>query len=335
MNAQDLSTRLEEYLDAQDCGRTHHVVSDVSEINVGWETEIFTFKSSTHVDGFLVEADLVLRVFPGERASMKASKEYYLMKKLHEAGYPVPPVNHLDAAGVCIGKPFIVMKRVLGKTLDGSYQSDSPEGLREGLSKLVGLFVGLHMLDSSLFVDVPGLSSYSLAQWYSDYIKHWKDEYAPWMTPVIDWIDGNMPCEASPSLCHMDFHGMNIMMDEAGQPYVIDWGGSVICDYRLDLAWTLLLYSTFGGSMFRAPLIESYEGLSGEKIDDLEFFEVLAAARRIIDLVKTVGGGSAGLRSDVVRLMRDQRAHFIKVHDFLEERTGIRLVEFDELLASF
>ncbi len=61
----------------------------------------------------------------------------------------------------------------------------------------------------------------------------------------------------------------------------------------------------------------------------------MATARRITDLVKTIGGGSAGLRSDVVDLMRDQREHFIKVHDFLEERTGIRLKELDELLASF
>ncbi len=87
--------------------------------------------------------------------------------------------------------------------------------------------------------------------------------------------------------------------------------------------------------MFRASIIEVYEGLSGERIESLEFFEVLATARRIIDLVKTVGGGSAGLKPDVVNLMRDQRVHFIKVHDFLEERTGIRLVELDDLLASF
>ncbi len=30
-------------------GRTHHIVSDVNEINMGWETEIFTFKIQLHV----------------------------------------------------------------------------------------------------------------------------------------------------------------------------------------------------------------------------------------------------------------------------------------------
>ena len=133
----------------------------------------------------------------------------------------------------------------------------------------------------------------------------------------------------------MDYHGMNVMIDQNDRSYVIDWGASRIGDSRLDLGWTILLYNTFGGSMFRAPLIEAYEEKGG-KIGSLEFFEVMAATRRIIDLINVTGGsGSVGLKPDVLESMRDSKDHFIKVHDFLEERTGIRLKELDKLLAEF
>ena len=87
--------------------------------------------------------------------------------------------------------------------------------------------------------------------------------------------------------------------------------------------------------MFRAPLIETYENLGG-KTGSLEFFEVIAATRRIDDFVKVAAGSeSAGLKPDVLDLMKAQKDHFLKVHDFLEARAGFRLSKFDELLDSF
>jgi len=199
------------------------------------------------------------------------------------------------------------------------------------------LFVQLHGLDVSEFKDVPNLSFSDSVQTYLSHFRDVRDRLAPWMTPVIDWITENMPGEAPGyrSLCHMDYHGMNVMLDEDDRPYVIDWGASRIGDPRLDMAWTVLLYSTFGGSAFRAPLIETYVNLGG-RLECLEFFEVVAATRRITDLIKvTADSDSAGLKPDVVEMMRESKDHFGRVHDFLEERTGIRLAELDELLRSF
>lgn len=337
MEKQDLSVKIEDYLGSQNNHRTNHSIQNMNEINMGWETELFIFQFHYLENDKSVKEDLVLRIFSGEGASKKASKEYYLMKKLHTVGYPVPPVYHLETSSEIIGKPFIIMKRIMGKTLDATYQNESSQVLRESVSKLVDLFVRLHSLDSSEFTDIPGLSYIDSVQRYLNWFKATRDVFAPWMTPVIDWIIENTPNEASvPSLCHMDYHGMNVMIDENDQPFVIDWGASMIGDFRLDLAWTILLYSTFGGSMFRAPLVETYHNLSGREIESLEFFEVLAATRRITDLIRTVvDSSSVGLKPDVLNLMRDQKEHFVKVNGFLEDRIGLRLKEFDDLLDSF
>jgi aminoglycoside phosphotransferase (APT) family kinase protein len=332
-----LSEKLEEYLDSLNDGRSDHSIGNVSEINMGWETELFTLRHRFTEKGAPVTEDLVLRVFSGDGAASKASKEYHLMRKLHDVGYPVPPVYNLETSGEIIGKPFIVMKRIMGKTLDAAYDNESAQQQREGLSRLMRLFVQLHGLDVSEFKDVPNLPFSDSVQTYLGYFRDTRDRLAPWMTPVIDWIADNMPGDAPEyrSLCHMDYHGMNIMLDEDDRPYVIDWGASRIGDSRLDVAWTILLYSTFGGPKFRAPLIEAYESLGG-RLERLEFFEVMAAARRVTDLITvTAGSGSAGLKPNIVQMMRESKDHFNKVHDFLEERTGIRLAELDGLLKSF
>jgi aminoglycoside phosphotransferase (APT) family kinase protein len=329
MDIQGLATKLEKYLDLHGTCVDHRV-EDVAEISMGWETELFTF----HTVSSEGENGLVLRVFSGDGAG-KAVKEFSLMKRLDELGYPVPPVYFIETSGDVIGKPFIVMKRIMGTTLDSTNRSGSLAEQKMRLIQLMKLFTDLHRLDAAEFRDVENLNTVSV-EWFMEFFDEVRNGYAPWLTPLLEWLGENKPSGVSSlSLCHMDFHGMNIMVNGAGQPYVIDWGSSMICDYRMDLCWTLLLYTTFGGEMYHDPMLEIYEELAGRNVDDLRFYEVLAATRRITDMVKTVGGGSSGLRDDVVELMRGQRDHYVKVHDFVEERTGVRLAELDTLLASF
>lgn len=338
MHKQSFSTQLASYLKSQYNSLSRFVVNNLNEINMGWETELFTFQLGYEENSIQKSKDLVLRMFSGDGASRKASKEYYLMKKLYEIGYPVPPVFNLETSGDVLGKPFLIMKRILGKTLDETYRNETPESLFRGLTKLLELFVSLHALDVTDFRDIPNLSFEDSIQRYLEYFEFIKNSKAQWMTPVIEWINEKKPEVNSNrnSLCHMDYHGMNVMIDKDGEAYVIDWGASNVGDFRLDLAWTILLYSTFGGSMYREPIIEIYENLSGEKVQDLEFFEVIAATRRITDLIEVLSdSGSAGLKPDVLNLMRRARGHYIKVHDFLYARTGIRLNKLDDLIDSF
>ncbi|MCW4049963.1 MAG: phosphotransferase [Candidatus Bathyarchaeota archaeon] len=339
MGKQGLSAKLEAYLDSQYPKKTDHSIVDLSEINMGWETELFVLRIQSKEKGDKLEEDRVLRVFSGGSAGGKASKEFYLMKKLLKVGYPVPEVHQLESTGDVIGKPFIIMNRIIGTTLDAKYQNESPEILKEGLTRLVGLFAQLHQLDVSEFKEILHLSHTDSIQRYLDYFKSTRDNFTPWISPVLDWLEENKPDEmpAPLSVLHMDYHGMNVMLNENDEPFVIDWGASTLGDFRLDLSWTILLYTTFGGSMFRVPIIDIYRELSGKELEHFEFYEVIAATRRISDLVHTAYGdvGSTGLKPEILDLMKESKTHFGKVHDFLEARTGIRFAEFDKLLNTF
>jgi len=333
MNKQRLAERLVPYLESLYPDRSSLSVTNLDEINMGWETELYTFEVDSTKDGDQIKEHRVLRVFQGESAGRKSAKESSLMRKLGEAGYPVPRVYSHEVSGEVIGKPFILMERIQGTTLDAAYRNETPEELQRGLSRLIRLFVRLHRLDVTPFKDIPDLPC------HDDHIQDSLDWYGrtargqlSWLRPVVDWLTERKPCidAVPPSLVHMDYHGMNVMLREDGSEAVIDWGASSIGDHRMDLGWTMLLYTTFGGGMFRDPILTEYIHQSGKEAKGIEYFEVMAAARRIIDFATTMEGGvdSAGLKPQVVEIMKESKEHYHRVHDVLTARTGIRLDEF-------
>ena len=169
MEIPGLAEKLVEYLDSENEHRTNHTVKNINEINMGWETELFTFESNFQEGDAKGHEDLVLRVFSGDNAATKSSKEFYLMKRLDETGYPVPPVYYLETSGGVIGKPFLIMKRIMGKTLDASFQNETEEGFRDGISRLMSLLADLHSLDTSVFMEVPYLPAFQSIQDIIDY----------------------------------------------------------------------------------------------------------------------------------------------------------------------
>ncbi len=306
---------------------------------MGWETELYSFEVDSTKNGDQIKEHRVLRVFQGDNAGRKSAKEYSLMRKLGDVGYPVPRVYSHEVSGVAIGKPFILMERILGTTLDAAYRNEEPEEFQKGLTHLIRLFVRLHRLDVTPFKDIPDLPFHDdQVQDNLDWYKGTAQKQLSWLKPVVGWLTERKPCidPVPQSLLHMDYHGMNVMLREDGSEAVIDWGASRIGDHRMDLGWTVLLYTTFGGEMFRDPILAEYTEQGGRAVADIEYFEVMAAARRIIDFATTIEGDvdSVGLKPEVVEMMKESKEHYRRVHGVLTARTGIRLDEFVETLDS-
>ena len=339
MNERRLTERLITYLESLYPERSEISVTNLAEIKMGWETELYTLEVDSTKDGDQIKEHRVLRVFQGDNAGRKSAKEYSLMRKLGEVGYPVPLVYSHEVSGAAIGKPFILMERILGTTLDAAYRNETPEELQKGLTHLIRLFVRLHRLDVTTFKDVPDLPCHDdhvqdNLEWYG----RTAQEQLSWLKPVVGWLTERKPhIDLVPlSLLHMDYHGMNVMLREDDSEAVIDWSASRIGDHRMDLGWTMLLYTTFGGEMFRDPILAIYTEHSGVEVTDIEYFEVMAATRRIIDFAKTMEGDvdSVGLKPEVVEMMKESKEHYQRVHGVLTARTGIRLDEFAEALDS-
>ena len=92
-------------------------VGSVGRISDGWESELFTLDVEHGPAGERQATALVLRLYPGDGAEVKARHEFQGMRRLFEAGYPVPDVHHLAPAGSPLGQPFVLMDRIEGGPL--------------------------------------------------------------------------------------------------------------------------------------------------------------------------------------------------------------------------
>lgn len=315
------------------------IISEVKEITKGWETKLISFKVELEEIGTPVSVDRVVRLYPGNYAAQKAEREFKMMYGLFHAGYPVPEVFHIEMSGRPLGNPFIIMERIRGRNMMEDLPTASEEELGPQIDVFVKLMIDLHNLDpSQLFpedLDVRSTREYinRSITWAR---RNMEETGVGWLRPVLDWLDERktgVSCER-PSITHGDFHPDNIILREDRSPVVIDWGATRIGDYRADLAWTVLLASTYWSPDMRDIIIDAYGRLSGRSVSDIEFFEVMAIFRRMYDVSVSLvlGADERGMRPGAQEMMRQDSEHLHRVHDLLRERTGLVIREFEELL---
>lgn len=115
---------------------------------------------------------------------------------------------------------------------------------------------------------------------------------------------------------------------------VIDWGAARIADPRRDLAWAFLLTCTQGYPELYGPMLRGYERAGGV-VEQLGYFEVMAACRRLFDALVSLhlGADTLGMRPGAEELIRQQGAHFRRVYALLQDRTdGVAAPALERLL---
>ena len=315
------------------------LVTDGVDMTSGWGTELYGHTLEYSKGSLLASKRLVARLYPGRHATRKAEKEFTVMGRLGAAGYPVPEVHEVETDADALGLPFMIMDWIEGHSMMDDFLGTPMEELGPHLEAFTKLFADLHRVDPALvFPESPHFedtSSY-LEMALVRTARGLDESGPPWLRPVLDWLDEHRH-GVSPgrfSVLHRDFHPGNIMVKPDGSHAVIDWGASSLGDPREDLMWTVLLASAFWGRPFGETILGAYQGAAGEEVRDAGFFEVAAIYRRIQDTSISFmrGAEEAGMRAGAVEQMKESLGHLHGVHGFLEERTGIRLPEFDELL---
>jgi aminoglycoside phosphotransferase (APT) family kinase protein len=301
-------------------------------ITDGWETEVFSFKLQSKLSKLPTPKHLILRIYPGQDAYVKSAREYNAMEKLHELEYPVPRVFLLEREKSPLGKPFVIMEYINGTIMGEGF--DSPKVQRQ----FVELFMKLHSLDYRAFVADKSEYTKDLVKMklreFRNVVSHYqKTEYLP----VIDWFDHKSHQIVTDrfSPIHYDFHPYNILIrQEDKKPIVIDWGGFEISDYRIDLAWTLLLVSTYEKPQMRNIILKEYERIRGEVVDNLEFFEGIMALRRLFSIQASLTNGAEqlGMRPGAGEVMKKNINHIKNVYSLFQDRTELEIPEFEGLI---
>ncbi len=323
--------------------KPHVQVGELIHLDAGWESDIYAFDVEHGPAGNRQREELILRLYPGADAVSKATAEFHGLQRLHQAGYPVPRVDLLAVEDSPLGSPFVLMERIAGQVMWPLLFRSAGRRQREMLTLFCRLFVQLHTLDWEPFVDDREpyraenpyvLVEEQLARW-QPYVEQFPN---PDFLPAWEWLLARrreVPCRC-PAVVHWDFHPENILLRDDGSAVVIDWTGLNVTDPRFDLAWTLLLITTYEGSQWREPILREYERLRGAAVEQLSFFDVAACLRRLFSIVASLSSGaeSMGMRPGAEEQMRGQREPLRRVYDLLQQRTGLRVPIVEWLLES-
>jgi aminoglycoside phosphotransferase (APT) family kinase protein len=203
------------------------------------------------------------------------------------------------------------------------------------------LFLKLHRLDWQTFQNEANMGVFEVKDYIHNKLaiigKKLKQDNLIELIPIVEWLKkNNKQIEVELAVTHGDFHPHNIMISDEGQAFVIDWAACSIRDFREDLGWSLLLTGAYTSREIRNEVLKSYEFCKKKEIAFIEYFEVLAALRRLWDILTIFqqGAGSLGLREEARTQILETKFHLEYVLSLIEENTGLNLNRLEKLIQS-
>jgi aminoglycoside phosphotransferase (APT) family kinase protein len=311
-------------------------------ISDGWENDVYSFRIGYKEGTEKKFEDLILRIYPGEGTSRKATREFSGMKRLHELGYPVPEVFILQTEDSPFGKPFVIMEKINGLPM-GDILDDVSDSKKSRLIELAcKMFVHLHSLDWRLFAE--DLSIYEtddpnaiMDKWFMKVERYLRNFNKGEFDTALDWLKERSSdiTFGRLSVIHYDYHPRNILVQNDGRAFVIDWTNIDIADFRLDLGWTILLTSTYENPESREIVLKGYEQIAGFKIKHMEYFEAAAAFRRLLSMAISLSDGAdkLGMRPGTGEMIKGNVNHMKNVYSVLHEITGVSIPEIEKLIS--
>lgn len=229
----------------QATGRALRLGAGVLRLTGGFDTETYAFRLDDAPDAPDALAwDLVVRLFRGPRESHRVHSEAAIQNHLAHS-YPAPPVP-IDTAGLNImGRPYLVMRRLPGRSLLEVLRAD-PAAAGDAGALLGAAQARLHSLDVG--EALRALASFDLTPWTPGRLLADIRDLAeatgdPMLTRLERWLDPRRPSAPRPSLCHGDFHPGNVLVQDMRLTGVIDWTNFALAPPEFDVAISRLILS--------------------------------------------------------------------------------------------
>jgi aminoglycoside phosphotransferase (APT) family kinase protein len=226
------------------------------------------------------------------------------------------------------------MEEIEGKTLREVMRDASQNKTKFHIQNFCKIFNELHDLDLNTFPrELPGVPETSTSNFLKIYFKEMTTLlHGPkldFLTPILSWLKkqaNNISIEKI-SVIHGDFHPDNILVNQNGEFYVIDWSASLLADFRYDLAWSMLLAKLYIGEGFKKTIFNNYEELRTKTIKNIDFFMVIAILRRLSDITRVIALDSqeTGMREGTSYIIKSQKELISRLSDLLYDYTNIKL----------
>jgi aminoglycoside phosphotransferase (APT) family kinase protein len=295
-------------------------ISEISSPSAsGMSSETLLFDATWAGDGGAAEGGaFVGRMAPAEAdhptfPTYDMKMQAGVLRLAGEYGVPVPAVRWLELDASVLGAEFFVMERLDGRVpadmptylLEGWVFDATDEERREIQDQTVAAIAKIHSIDITksdcafLEFDEPGdtplrrhvANQRSYYEWMCA-----NGRRSPLIERSFEWLDAHWPNETSTVVAWGDSRIGNIMYDNDGfEPVaVLDWEMAGLGTRELDLGWLSFMHTFFqklfesmgspGLPNFLKPddLAETYESLTGHKVEDLRWYVTYGALRHAI-----------------------------------------------------
>lgn len=319
-------------------------VTRLSVLASGWETTVFEFvleSRSSRCTSIPVGQPTVLRFYQGSAADAKGAREHTTIDRLSAAGFPVPYPHLFEADHDPLGAPFLIMQRLAGGPLFST--SSFPSAFKtfsmaffafvRSQARLhrydpagAGLCEIAHAFPSSSTVNAGGIAELHPAE-------------APLLDRMLALIaerveNGPLPGlrdalmevtrraalfrACRPSLVHMDYHPLNVMVRGARVTGVIDWVNADVGDRHLDAATTAVILSTsalenprwmrdnpIGNGLrasFASMYVPLYHAMAPMEVARFRYCQGVAALLRLstLGMMRARGPEAVGFRREAI-----------------------------------
>jgi aminoglycoside phosphotransferase (APT) family kinase protein len=244
--AEQVSSALAEYLCAQLRVLRVSFLQAPVLLADGTDTFVYGFSLEKTDIGSPWRAPLVLRIFRSSEDAARAEREMSVQRFAGESGYRTPTILAFERDGANLGLPFAVMRRAAGVNLLKRFEQ-SPLHVPSLVHTMAEMHAALHRLSPA---GCPIPAEGFLVERRLIALATWMDKYElPEARRAYAWLGEHktavMPEERS--LCHNDFHPLNIVVDGAGAAMVIDWSRAELGDRLHDVARSYVLMSLAQG----------------------------------------------------------------------------------------
>ncbi|MHA1447605.1 MAG: phosphotransferase family protein, partial [Candidatus Heimdallarchaeaceae archaeon] len=266
------------------------VISDNSElenykqIQGGADTTMFEISFLNHSKKY------IQRIYGRNASNETAESEYNVQKTLFENNVNVPETYLVKLTPNTREKPYFIMEKIEGTRLDLVFFKN-PEKLEQLIEMLLLELYKIHTIDPKLFPQIssPDIQKNPFAPIEHTLFrrKYFFDKYPNELSelkPVIDWLENNKtknPCKEL-VIIHGDYHSQNIMVQDDSELRILDWSNISIRDFREDLGFTTVGLCIGAKENLEYKIADSYEQISGTKVDNLGYFMILASIFNLI-----------------------------------------------------
>ena len=313
-----------------------------SRILGGFDTLIYGFRLAGAPAGF--SGPLILRVFRAGVEREQALYEAAVQNAVADLDFPAPRVLLTHTEADPLGAAFTIMERMPGTVMLNKLLG--PAMARMPLL-LARTHARLHALDASEFIQRLKGAGARLEPMSVDALvdQHERRITAAKLTglrPALGWLASRRPAiPDGVSICHGDFHPLNVLVDDDCVTGVVDWGWVMVgpAEYDVGAAVALFTQGPVNVPGFVYPLVGvirrwlvrrylvAYAKLRPLDLEAMRYFEGLRLMQFLIEAGEAAQGGAGVMARSVQSLPfgqpRVQRGIITRVRQITGERASL------------